>query len=57
MIAILINIIIVFAVLKLTRVIEKILGEGGIAILKKVFGIILLAIAVRLFSENAKELF
>lgn len=56
-IAIFINIILVFAVLKLTRVIENILGEGGIAILKKVFGIILLAIAVKLFTSNAKLLF
>ena len=55
--AILINIIIVFIVLKLTKRIEQILGQGGIAILEKVFGIILLAIAVKLFSSNAKELF
>ena len=55
--AIIINIIIVFTVLKLTKVIERVLGEGGIAILKKVFGIILLAIAIKLFSTNAKELF
>ena len=51
-IAILINIIIVYTVLKLTRVIERFLGDGGIAILKKVFGIILLAIAVKLFTSN-----
>lgn len=57
MIAIFINILIVFIVLKTTRIIEKVMGEGGIAILKKVFGIILLAIAIRLFSENVKELF
>lgn len=57
LIAIFINIIIVFVVLKLTKVIERVLGDGGIAILKKVFGIILLAIAVKLFSTNAKELF
>ena len=56
-IAIFINILLVFVVLKLTKAIEKIMGKGGIAILQKVFGIILLAIAVRLFSENAKELF
>ena len=55
--AIFINIIIVFAVLKLTRVIEKVLGEGGIAILKKVFGIILLAIAIKLFTANVQFLF
>ena len=35
----------------------KILGEGGIAILKKVFGIILLAIAVKLFTSNIPGLF
>lgn len=57
LIAIFINIVIVFVVLKLTKVIERVLGDGGIAILKKVFGIILLAIAVKLFSTNAKELF
>lgn len=56
-IAIVINIFLVFVVLKLTRVIERLLGKGGIAILKKVFGIILLAIAIKLFSTNAKGLF
>ncbi len=56
-VAICINVLIVFIVLKMTKVIERILGPGGIAILKKVFGIILLAIAVKLFSSNAKELF
>lgn len=55
--AICINAIIVFAVLKSTRLIERLLGAGGIAILKKVFGIILLAIAVKLFSSNLKVLF
>jgi len=57
LIAIFLNILIVFAVLKLTKVIEKVLGEGGIAILKKVFGIILLAIAIKLFTTNVKVLF
>ncbi|MEO9533469.1 MAG: MarC family protein [Crocinitomicaceae bacterium] len=56
-IAAFLNIIVVFIVLKLTKRIEQLLGEGGIAILKKVFGIILLAIAVKLFADNAKELF
>tara|TARA_B110000285_G_scaffold99174_1_gene112988 strand:+ start:2093 stop:2683 length:591 start_codon:yes stop_codon:yes gene_type:complete len=56
-IAIFINILLVFVVLKLTKVIEKMLGEGGLAIVKKVFGIILLAIAIKLFSANAKGLF
>lgn len=56
-IAIFINIALVFVVLKLTKVIERALGEGGLAIVKKVFGIILLAIAIKLFSANAKGLF
>ena len=55
-IAIIINVIIVYIVLKLTKKIELLLGVGGIAILKKVFGIILLAIAVKLFATNLKEL-
>lgn len=56
-IAIFLNMIIVFFVLKLTKRIERFLGQGGIAILQKVFGIILLAIAVKLFADNAKLLF
>ncbi len=55
--AIFINILLVYVVLKLTKRIELVLGEGGIAILKKVFGIILLAIAVKLFSTNIQQLF
>lgn len=55
-IAVVINMIIVFVVLKLTRRIERLLGPGGIAILKKVFGIILLAIAIKLFANNVTHL-
>ena len=51
-IAIALNMIVVFIVLKATNVIEKILGEGGILIMKKVFGIILLSIAIKLFMSN-----
>ena len=54
--AILLNIIVVFLVLKSTKRLERFLGEGGIAILKKVFGIILLAIAVKLFTTNLTAL-
>ncbi len=57
MIAIILNIALVYVVLKLTSKIEKALGRGGVAVLKKVFGIILLAIAVKLFSSNIKVLF
>ena len=55
--AITINALIVFIVLRMTKVIERALGPGGIAILKKVFGIILLAIAIKLFSGNVTVLF
>ena len=55
--AILVNMALVYFVLRLTGRIERMLGEGGIAVLQKVFGIILLAIAVKLFSANAAMLF
>lgn len=54
--AIIVNILIVYIVLKMTRRIENLLGIGGIAILKKVFGIILLAIAIKLFTTNLQVL-
>ena len=57
MIAIVLNIALVYIVLKMTSKIERALGDGGVAVLKKVFGIILLAIAVKLFSSNIKILF
>ena len=56
LIAIAVNILIVYVVLRLTKRIESLLGEGGIAILKKVFGIILLAMAVKLFTSNLQAL-
>ncbi|MBT4408540.1 MAG: MarC family protein, partial [Bacteroidetes bacterium] len=46
------NIVVVFLVLKLTHWFEKLLGQAGILILKKFFGIILLAIAIKLFMTN-----
>jgi multiple antibiotic resistance protein len=57
LIAIFLNILVVWIVLKLTSTFERIIGETGIAILKKVFGIILLAIAIKLFSSNIRALF
>lgn len=56
-IAIIINVLIIYIVLKSTNKIEKLLGETGIAIMKKVFGIILLAIAIKLFTTNMKLMF
>lgn len=55
--AVVINMVVVYLVLRLTKNIEKILGKGGIAVLEKVFGIILLAIAIKLFTENVQALF
>jgi multiple antibiotic resistance protein len=46
------NMIIVYLVLKATKVVERILSPTGILIMTKVFGIILLAIAIRLFLSN-----
>jgi multiple antibiotic resistance protein len=51
-VAILINLIFVYLVLRYMYWLEKILGPGGINILRKVFGVILLAIAVKLFRSN-----
>ena len=50
--AIFLNIIVVFAVLHFSDYIKEKLGDAGAAILRKVFGIILLAIAIKLFKEN-----
>lgn len=51
-IAISLNMVIVYLVLRMTSFFEKLLGITGILILKKIFGIILLAIAIRLFLSN-----
>jgi multiple antibiotic resistance protein len=51
-IALSLNMLIVYLVLRATRLVERILGPTGILILTKVFGIILLAIAIRLFLSN-----
>jgi multiple antibiotic resistance protein len=56
MVAVVINLIVVYIVLKLTSRIERLLGPGGIAIVKKVFGIILLAIAIKLFAANVMHI-
>lgn len=55
-IAITLNLILVYVVLLSTKSIEKMLGPGGIAVLRKIFGVVLLAIAVKLFTSNAVPL-
>jgi multiple antibiotic resistance protein len=56
-IAILLNIILVYAVLKSSAKIEKLLGKNGLGVIRKTFGVVLLAIAVKLFAANVKGLF
>jgi multiple antibiotic resistance protein len=56
-IAIIVNVVIVYIVLKTSTHLQKFLGQNGIAIVQKVFGVILLAIAVKLFTSNIQELF
>ncbi|MEO9893698.1 MarC family protein [Aurantibacter sp.] len=56
-VAIFVNIIFVFIVLKSSGRIERVLGSNGLNIIRKVFGVILLAIAVKLFAANANQLF
>lgn len=55
--AIVINIFVVYIVLKSSKSIERFLGSSGISVLQKIFGVILLAIAVKLFANNAQQLF
>ncbi|MGL4410821.1 MAG: MarC family protein [Bacteroidales bacterium] len=50
--AVVLNLIIVYIVLKKVNIIERILGKGGVYMLRKFFGIILLAISVKLFVSN-----
>jgi len=56
MIALALNMIWVYIVLRLTEKIEKLLGKGGIYVIRKFFGIILLAISVKLFTANITNL-
>lgn len=56
-IAIILNVILIFIVLKTSKSIERFLGQNGISIIRKIFGVVLLAIAVKLFAENIKILF
>ena len=55
-IAIIINIVFVYIILKSSKKIESVLGSSGISIIRKVFGVILLAIAVKLFTTNIRQM-
>lgn len=56
-IAIILNVILVYVVLKSSAKIEKMLGKNGLGVIRKTFGVVLLAIAVKLFAANVKGLF
>ncbi|MGB0949911.1 MAG: MarC family protein [Marinirhabdus sp.] len=55
-VAIIVNITVVFLVLRTSGSLQRFLGKGGIGIIEKIFGVILLAIAVKLFTSNIQEL-
>lgn len=54
---IMLNMLVVYAVLKMSGKIAKVIGSNGLGVIRKVFGVILLAIAVKLFASNVKGLF
>ena len=56
LLGILLNLIVVFVVLKSLKFIERILGPGGMIAVRKFFGVVLLAIAVKIFATNAHGL-
>lgn len=54
--AILVNLIVIFLVIRSLNVIERMLGKAGLMAVRKFFGVILLAIAVKIFASNASGL-
>ncbi|WP_055436032.1 MarC family protein [Lacinutrix algicola] len=56
-IAVLLNVLLIYIVLKTSSRIERFIGQNGISIIRKVFGVILLAISIKLFAHNVKILF
>ncbi len=57
LIAVFINLAFIYFVIRFIPKIEKLLGDTGINIFRKVFGVILLSIAIKLFSKNVALLF
>lgn len=55
-IAVILNVIVIYIVLKTSKKIERVIGKNGINIIRKIFGVVLLAIAVKLFTSNIKVL-
>lgn len=52
LVGIIVNLVIIYIVLKSTNFLERKIGPGGFLVLRRVFGIILLAISVKIFKEN-----
>ncbi len=52
LVAIILNMVFVYFVLKNVVVVERLLGKSGLSVLRKAFGVILLAIAIKLFRSN-----
>ena len=55
-IAVIVNVFVIYLVLKTSLRIERFIGQNGINIIRKIFGVVLLAIAVKLFTSNIKFL-
>ena len=56
-VAVFLNVIVIYIVLKTSSKIERLIGPSGIQIIRKIFGVVLLAIAIKLFAHNIKALF
>ena len=56
LLAITVNLIVIYLVLRSLNLIEKVLGKAGLLAVRKFFGVILLAIAVKVFATNASGL-
>jgi multiple antibiotic resistance protein len=56
LLAIVVNLIIIYLVLRSLNLVERILGKAGLLAVRKFFGVILLAIAVKVFASNAAGL-
>ena len=54
--AILINLVVIYLVLRSLNLIERVLGKAGLLAVRKFFGVVLLAIAVKVFATNASGL-
>ena len=56
-VAVFLNVALIYLVLKTSSKIERVIGNNGIKIIRKIFGVVLLAISVKLFATNIKALF